>query len=461
MFICNDALKDFAAAAAAIVGEINVKTADEISADFTHDESGTGITAMPEIVVEVDSTERLSSIIQLCYENGVPMTFRGAGTGKAGGSIPLEGGAVISFRNMNRIISIDTISKTIVVQPGVLLQDIKSEAEHNGLFYPPDPGEKTATIGGNVATNASGANALKYGETKSYVLRVKAVTAHGEIVEIDDPKSLDQLVGSEGTYVAFAEITLKLVVKPEFDVILLLPFADDDTCFAAAAKIAETDYDAAMLEYIDTNLVEFSGKITGNPVFPVEISGERVESTIMLTLEGKSDEDLDECMESIAELSEELECMDILVVDSPTMKREVASAYAAFHSSIESGAKYHSEINVTVPPVSVRELISFAKSTCEKYYLSVFTHAHVASGGVHIFATSDDDSFSTSFISFNEEVLRKCIDVGGDICGEYGIGCTKLEQYKSILDKTKYRTLLDVKDVYDPKHLLNPGKVVK
>lgn len=462
MFDTSIELKDFCAAAAELVGPDNVKTGEDIGADYAHDEASGGSSCYPELVIEVDSTDKLSKVLALCCMNDVPVTLRGAGTGKAGGSVALNGGAVVSLKGMNKVLDYNANEKTIAVQAGVLLQDIKAAADKDGLLYPPDPGEKTATIGGNVATNAAGPSAMKYGTTKDYVLEMTAVKADGGVIECSDKSAINELVGSEGTLAAIAELKLRLVEKPAADVTLLLPFADIETCLNAVPVLQSSDLDISVMEFMDTDLVEFSGKVTGNPVFPVEMDGERTAATLMLTILGADDDALDEQMEAVAELAEDIGCLDILVVDSPTMKREAAAAYDAFHTSMESGAKHHTEVNVSVPVSGVSEMVTSAKNFGTES-IRVMVHAHAASGGVHMFAVSDmaEEEFKAEADRFSKEMLTKCNELGGDIAGEYGVGYQKVDAFRACTDEGAYEKLMKLKDSFDPKHIMNPGKVVK
>ena len=159
------------------------------------------------------------------------------------------------------------------------------------------------------------------------------------MAKLSDKEEYSSVIGSEGTLAVITQLSLKLIARPAKDVILLFPFMDTEPCLNAAAKISESGFEPAVMEYLDTDLVEFSGNVTGNPVFPIEMDGERVGATLMVSLEGESDDELDEKMESIAELAEELECLDILVVDTPTLKRDTWEAHDAFHTSMEAGAK--------------------------------------------------------------------------------------------------------------------------
>lgn len=437
-----------------VIAEENIFTGDSIGADYCHDECP-GVTGTPDAAVEVTSTEQAAAVVKLCAEAGVPVTVRGAGTGQAGGSVPVEGGVVLSLKGMDQILEFDESARTLRVQPGVLLQDVKAEAEKHGLYYPPDPGEKTATIGGNAATNASGPCAVKYGTTRDYVAALTVVRADGS-AETLSGADLESVIGSEGTLAVITELTLKLIDKPKADAILLFPFMDTETCLNAANTLLAKDYAPAVVEYMDTGIVEFSGNVTGNPVFPVEMDGERVGATLMLTLEGEDDDSVMEKMEEIAELAEEIECLDILVGDTPTMKREFWAAHDAFHTSMESGAKNAIEYNITVPAGKIAEMVEYAKAEGEAKGLKVMAYAHVGSGGMHIHAVSDGakDEFAAKAAELAALIYGKCAELGGSIRGEYGIGCAK-KQYLGAEALEKFGAL---KAKYDPKGILNPGK---
>lgn len=433
-----------------------ILTGDMIGADYCHDEYP-GESHAPEAVVEAASTEEVAALLRLCSGENIPVTVRGAGTGQAGGSVPVRGGVVLSLKGMDKILEFDESGRTLRVEPGVLLQDIKSEAEKHGLYYPPDPGEKTATIGGNAATNASGPCAVKYGATADYIADAVIVCADGSVKKLSELQNGTCVIGSEGTLGVITELTLRLAEKPGADAILLLPFMDAESCINAAGIISSTGCAPAVLEYMDTDIVEFSGNVTGNPVFPVEMDGERVAATLMAVLEGDDDDAVMEQMEAIAELAEDMECLDILVGDTPTMKRDMWAAHDAFHTSMESGAKSSFEHNLTVPTEKLAELLEFAKTLGAEMGIRVYSYAHIGSGGVHIHAAGDADKaeFMRLCAPFTEALYEKCAQLGGDIRGEYGYGYTKGKYAPaSVMDAQK-----KLKSELDPVGILNPGKV--
>lgn len=438
--------------------ELNVRLMldDMIGLDYMHDEFPGGNYA-PDAVVEAASTDDVSTVLRACAEAGVPVTVRGAGTGQAGGSVPVQGGIVLSMKGMDKVLGFDPETKMLKVQPGVLLKDIKAEADSRGLYYPPDPGEQTATIGGNAATNAAGPCTVKYGRTRDYIADAVIVLADGSVVKLSDKSEYEVVLGSEGTLGVITELTLKLADKPSADAILLLPFMDIETAAKAASTITASDLAPATVELMDTDLVELSGNVTGEAVFPVEMDGERVGATLMVTLEGADDDEVMEQMEQLAEMAEEIECLDILVGDTISMKRDFRAAYSAFHSSIESGAKSAREVNIDLPSDRVMEMIAFAKSLGEEKGVEVMVCSHIASGGLHIHAISNlsREESATAFADFTRDVYAKCLELGGDIAGEYGVGYAK----KAFLPTDKRATFKALKEKFDPQGILNPGKV--
>ena len=437
----------------AALGEARVLEGEAIGADFCHDEYPGG-NFVPDAVVEAGSIEDVSAVLKICNESEVPVTVRGAGTGQVGGSVPIKGGIVLSVKSMDKILEFNETERTLRVQPGVLLQDVKAEADKHGLYYPPDPGEKTSTIGGNAATDAGGPYAAKYGSTRSYIADGVAVAADGSVKLLKD---MQDVIGSEGTLGVICELTLRLVDKPKADAILLLPFMDTESCIKAAEAVLGMDCAPAAAEYMDTDMVEFSGKVTGNPVFPIEMDGERVAATLMAVLEGEDDDLVMEQMEAIAEMAEELECLDILVGDTTTMKRDMWAAHDAFHTSMESGANNSFEYNITVPAKNIAEMVEWVKEAAAKRGMKAMAYAHVGTGGMHIHVAfdGDRDEFKSLLTEFTPIVYEKCTVLGGDIRGEYGIGYAKAP----FLGESRGSSFKSAKSELDPKNILNPGKV--
>ena len=298
------------------------------------------------------------------------------------------------------------------------------------------------------------------GEPRPRFSEIRNRYSHLQSAEKREAKSLqgefDRNAGKE-TLAVITELTLKLLDKPGADAVLLFPFLDTESAVKAAKVIADAGFEPAVAEYMDTDLVEFSGQVTGNPVFPVELDGERVAATLMVTIEGEDDDAVMEKMEQIAEMAEELECLDILVGDTLNMKREFWAAHAAFHTSMESGCKSAWEVNVDLPFEAIADMVDFAKETAEAHNMRALIHSHLLSGGMHIHLASDlsRSESAADAKAIYDALYAKVAEVGGNAAGEYGVGYAKT----AYIGEEKKAAFLKSKAAFDPKGILNPGKI--
>lgn len=230
---------------------------DEVNEDYSHDELG-GIKKMPDIVVQVLCTDEVSKIMKYAYDNNIPVTPRGSGTGLVGAAVPLEGGIVIDLSKMNKILELDEENLTLTLEPGVLLMEIGKYVEEADLFYPPDPGEKSATIGGNISTNAGGMRAVKYGVTRDYVLGLEVVLANGDIIKVGSKNVKDSsglslknvIIGSEGTLAIITKCILKVIPKPEITVSVLVPYSSLQIGIESVLQIIRENANPTAIEFI-------------------------------------------------------------------------------------------------------------------------------------------------------------------------------------------------------------------
>ncbi len=461
---------EVAAQLAAVVGEKRFYMGDRVREDYSHDEMPLYGKHAPECVCEVESTEEVAAIMKICNENKIPVTPRGAGTGLAGGCVPLYGGVIVCTARMNKILSYDLDNMAVRVQPGVLLQDLAADAETHGLMYPPDPGSKTSTVGGNVATNAGGMRAVKYGSTRDYVLALTVVLANGEIMNIGKTvcktstgySLLHLMVGSEGTLGIITEMTMKLVPRPSKNVSLILPFADMTTCIATVPKIKMANLDPQSIEFMGADIVDSSSEFSGKKIFPSVVNGQKVGASILVTFVGDSDDELYGKMEKLDALGEQNGAIDTLVVDTPTLKKEVWAARSAFLTAIESDTKHMDELDVVVPVDKIADYLMFVRSVGDEVGLSVRNFGHAGDGNLHIYACSNDLDFE-EFWRRNEILMAKCYteckNIGGQVSGEHGIGHAKKQYLEESVGEVPFRLMQAIKDVFDPNGILNPGKV--
>lgn len=462
--------REFENALLEALGEGKIICGSAVSADYTHDELPNGAPYAPVAVCLAKTAEDVSTVLKLCNEYSMPVTPRGAGTGLVGGSVPVKGGVVLALGGMNEILGYDEENMTVRIQPGVLLSELKDDVAARGFLYAPDPGEKTSTVGGNAATNAGGPCAIRYGTTRDNVISAIVALPTGELLYLggnvgksSSGYNLLQLVlGSEGTLGVITELTLKLHPKPLADVGFILPFAETENIPAVAAEIKRSGLVVQSMEYIDTDMVEFAGAVTGNPVFPLVMDGDRVAASMLVTFEGKDDDELDKIMESVAEMSEEWGVMDILVVDTPTLKREVWVAYDAFHSAPEKAAAYGDELNSVVPPMKMMEYFNYVKALGSEVGLSIYAYGHAGDGGVHISVCANEgtaEQFAEKKTALFSAAYAKCTELGGKVSSEHGIGYAKQEYLKESMGEVGYALMGRIKAAFDPNGIMNPGKV--
>ena len=313
-----------------------VLVGDAISEDYSHDELA-GVKAMPEVLVRVLYTEEVSKIMAHAYRREIPVVVRGSGTGLVGACVAINGGIMIETAFMNKILELDTENLAVTVQPGVLLMELASFVEAHDLFYPPDPGEKSATIGGNISTNAGGMRAVKYGVTRDYVRGLTVVLPNGEIetfggkvVKNSAGYSLkDLIVGSEGTLAVVTEAILKLVPLPKKSVSLLAPFSSIDDALEAVPEIIKSKASLTAIEFMERDTILFAEE-----KFP-DKSGA---AYLLLTVDGNMPLAVNAEVENVARLCVDMGALDAFIVDTDERKHSVWSTRGAFLEAIKASA---------------------------------------------------------------------------------------------------------------------------
>lgn len=447
-----------------------VSVSGDINDDFTHDEMPIYGKATPEVVIEVTSTEEVAAVMKLCHENSIAVTPRGAGTGLAGGAVALCGGVILSTTKMNQILGYDKENLNVRVQSGVLLNELAEDATKQGLLYPPDPGEKFATIGGNVATNAGGMRAVKYGTTRDYVRAMTVVLPTGEIVNLGASVSksssgyslLHLMIGSEGTLGIITELTLKLIPQPKEVVSLIVLFENLDECIAAVPQIMLAHLQPQALEFMEREIVISSEAYLGKSVFPQEFEGSQVNAYLLITFDGENADQLDEIIEKASEVVLEAGALDVLVADTPALKKDAWAARSSFLEAIEAQTKLLDECDVVVPTSKIAKYLNYIKSIEADYGFEVKSFGHAGDGNLHIYTCSNDmelDEFKAQVHDFMKKAYAKATEFGGLISGEHGIGHGKQAYLSEMAGPVNMRLMKEIKTVFDPKEILNPGKV--
>ena len=470
MVVYNELTDELVAELAAIVGEDNCLTGGDINEDYSHDEMPIYGTHMPDVVVLPANTDEVSAIMKLASTNNIPVTVRGAGTGLVGGSTPLAGGIVLCTMRMDKILEYDENNLFVRVQPGVRLCDLAADAIDHGFMYPPDPGEKTGSVGGNVSTNAGGMRAVKYGTTRDYVLAMTVVLPSGEVLrlgrEVAKASSgyslLHLMIGSEGTLGIITELSMKLIPNPKEDMSFILSFSDIQTAIAAVPKIKLAGLNPQSIEFMERDIVDSSAEYTGNKIIPTVVDGNECGAYILVTLDGNDEDEIFQRAETLAEIGEEAGAFDTLVIEHPADKAAVWAARSAFLTVIEAETAHLDEMDVVVPVDKIAEFLGFIHDTGVQNDVLIRSFGHAGDGNLHIYCCGNNIE-REAFLEKSTRVMRaayaKCNELGGQVSGEHGIGHAKKEYLRESVGDTAFSLMASIKQAFDPKGILNPGKV--
>ena len=442
----------------------------DVNADYARDEMPIYGTRMPDLAIDVMSTEEVSAVMKICNENHIPVTCRGAGTGLAGACTPIAGGVVICTTKMKQILGYDTDNFVVRVQPGVLLNDLAEDALKQGLLYPPDPGEKFATLGGNVATNAGGMRAVKYGATRDYVCAMTVVLPSGEIVHFGSNVSktssgyslLNLMIGSEGTLGIITELTLKLIPAPKEVISLVVLYENLEDCISTVPKLMMANLHPQALEFMEREIVRLSESYLGKSTFPQTFEGTDVNAYLLVTFDGENEDQLTEIIEQASEVVLEAGALDVLVADTPQLKKDAWAARSTFLEAIEANTKLLDECDVVVPVNQIAHYVTYIKEISEGYDFEVKSFGHAGDGNLHIYTCANDmelDEFKKQVDDFMTKIYDKATEMGGLVSGEHGIGMGKVEYLARSVGTTNMKLMEDIKKVFDPNLILNPGKV--
>lgn len=440
---------------------------DKISEEYSHDEMPEYGVFQPDAVVEVESAREVSDIMNFADKKEIPVVPRGAGTGLAGGAVAINGGIVISMVRMNRIIGFDEDNLTVDVEPGVLLMDLASAALERDLFYPPDPGEKTATIGGNVMCNAGGMRAVKYGVTKDYVRAIEAVLPDGEIVHFSSNVAKntsgynikDLVVGSEGTLCIATRITLRLIPLPKKSNSLVVPFPSLEKCIETVPLFFKNKLIPTAIEFIQRDVISAAEEYLGK-FFPEKSS----DYYLILTFDGNSREELDKDCETAARICLDNDALDVYLCDTDERKEAVWSVRGACLEAIKCSTTQLDECDVVVPRNRIPDFVRFAKKVSTEGGVRITTIGHAGDGNIHVSICRDDldeKSWQERVGFIMTQLYKKAAELGGQVSGEHGIGHVRIDALQNSVGERSYDLFKAVKLAFDPKSILNPGKVVQ
>jgi glycolate oxidase len=443
-----------------VVAPAHVDFGADVGDDYTHDESLTTEPIRPLAVVRPGSTAEVSAVLRVCDEMQVPVTARGAGTGLSGACTPRADGIVVSLERMNTIVEIDTENYVAVVQPGVTLDQLDASLLPLGLVYPVYPGENSASLGGNVATNAGGMRAVKYGVTRHQVLGLEAVMASGEVirtggrfVKATTGYDLTQLViGSEGTLAVVTEAILKVYPRPQHTATMLVPFASVEEIAAAIPQIVRSGVNPLVLEYVDGGGL---ATLTANVGLDLGIAADvqaAASAYLIVVFEQHLETRLDEDVATLAELAGELGAIDVYVLPPGAGAKLLEAREKAFWVVKALGA--NDIVDVVVPRASVPRYLKTVAAIASEHASFVSAAGHAGDGNIHLSVFQPDDDVRGRVM---HAIIAAGVEMGGAISAEHGIGKAKMQYFLELEDPNKVALMRRIKAAFDPNGILNPG----
>ncbi|MBN2417332.1 FAD-binding oxidoreductase [bacterium] len=437
---------------------------DAISDDFGHDELS-DIHHMPDVLVKATCTEEVSEIMQYASRHKIPVTPRGEGTGLVGGAVALHGGIMLNLSLMNRILELDEENLTLTVEAGVLLMEISAFVEKHGLFYPPDPGEKSATIGGNISTNAGGMRAVKYGVTRDFIRGLEVVLPGGEVMELggkvvknSSGYSLkDLIIGSEGTLAVVTKAVLRLLPLPARAISLLIPFPDLKTAIETVPEIIKSKSTPTAVEFMERDVILAAEEYLGKK-FPDNSS----DAYLLLTFDGNSKEEIEAAYDPVARLCLDSGAIDVFISETAERQEAIWSARGAFLEAIKASTTEMDEVDVVVPRNRVAEFITFTRRVENDHGLRIRSFGHSGDGNLHVYLLKDDlpeNAWNEKRETAMHTLYTLAREMGGQVSGEHGIGYAKRPYLRQWFGDAGLELMRGIKNVFDPDMILNPGKI--
>ncbi len=448
-----------------IAGEKNVLIDPEKLEPYSHDET-CGVRGNPEVVVKVTDDKQVAAIFKLAQQERIPVTPRGAGYGLSGGAVPAFGGIVLSTEKMNHILEIDKENLMITVEPGVITGDIHRAVEAEGLFYPPDPASlDSCFIGGNIAENAGGPRAVKYGVTNQYVCGLEAVLPNGEIIKaggklvknVTGYNLIQLLIGSEGTLAVVTKIILRLIPLPKIQIDLLAPYDDFQKAADTVSAIIAQRIVPTTLEFMEQDSLLAVQRLLGR-----EVHFNQAAAHLLIQLDGNQADAVNADVEIVGELCLEHGALDVFVAkDRSTRERMWETRRKIIDALNHMSPVCHME-DVVVPRSEIPKLLSGIKAIAAENDVRIVSFGHAGDGNVHVNTlkeTVPDDRWEALVPVVTEQLYHLTLSLGGTITGEHGIGLTRRKYLPLALDAAQIEVMRRIRDAFDPNSILNPGKI--
>lgn len=453
--------------------ENNVIIEKDKMIDYTHDEYPYyEYPFYPEVVVKPENVQQVVEILKLANEHMIPVTPRGAATGLAGGCVPLYGGIVLSLENMNKILEIDKQNFVVTAEAGVPLMKFFKEIEKEGLFFPPHPGDESAMLGGVVATNAGGARAVKYGVIRNFVRGIEVVLPNGNIIQCGGKlvknsagySLLNLFIGSEGTLGVITKVTLAVVAPPKSMITLVIPYEDINTAIKTVPEILRSGVIPMAIEFLELEPIILTEKLL-NKVWPTK----QGKAHLMVIIDAYDEDIALNSAQQISEICESNNAIEVFVADTQDKQHSILEIRSHIYESLKNFTV--DILDVSVPPAKIPEIVNKIHEIEVKYNIWLPTYGHAGDGNLHThymkakfvnneLVKLDDNEWKPQMETVINEILKTSVDLGGTITGEHGVGVIK-KKYMNLMYSTEYINLLkEIKKIFDPKNILNPGKIV-
>jgi len=448
-----------------IVGEAYVLTADEVLVKYATDQTER-LFFMPQVVIKPRSAEEISEILKICNQYQIPVTPRGGGTGLSGGALPVEGGVVLATERMNNILKIDEKNLQVHTEPGVITEILQEAVKEKNLFFPPDPASKgSCFIGGNITENSGGPKAIKYGVVNDYVLNLEVVLPTGEIIwtgantlkNVTGYNLTQLIVGSEGTLGIVTKIVLKLIPMPKHDLTMFTSFTTLEKACEAVNLILMNGFNPCGLELMEIEALKMAALRTPHQL-PIH---ENLAACLIIEVDGNNADQLMNEMESIAQLLAELDPVDILVAEDSQQKEELWKLRRRV-AEIVKAAGYTIEEDTVVPRAALAPLIKGVKQLAKMHDFQSVCYGHAGDGNIHVRIKKEGKKNSLNDPVVNNilrALFRLVKKLGGTISAEHGIGLVQKSFLDIVMSEKQIQLMQDIKKVFDPNNILNPGKI--
>jgi glycolate oxidase len=442
------------------LGSGRVMTDADVLASYAQDESEVP-PHPPQAVIRAASELEVAAVMRICSEHSVPVTPRAAGTGRTGGAVPLAGGVVLAFEHMRAIKGIEEENLIAVVEPGVVTGELHAAVEERHMFYPPDPNSlASCTLGGNVAENAGGPRALRYGCTRDYVLGMRVVTADGTVLSLGKRTSkgvagydlTSLMVGSEGTLAITTELTLKLLPKPEAVGTLLAFLPDLDSAARAVSSVLSRGMLPRCMELLDESTLQI---VRSSAALPIP---QATRALLLIELDG-DESALDGQIERCGNALNDAGATDVLMARHAGERQQLWGARRELSRALRTLAKYKLSEDVVVPRSKIPALVGECERISERFGVRMPSYGHAGDGNLHVNFLWNDPSEAERVQQAIGALFAAVIGLGGTLSGEHGIGVLKAK-YLPLEQSAELIALQErVKATFDPKGILNPGKI--